>query len=109
MPKKRIKHRPKAELVRSPYRRTYPVFWTLHAREYTYRTYVPSLLAAFATNLKSSFKLCAWLVHGFVAFHELHHEDGEVLIGARADRDGHRTHAGGTLQMNLQGRNNIGM
>ena len=51
--------------------------------------------------LESSFELGARLVHGLVPLHELHDEDGEVLVGAGADGDGHGAHAGRAVKVDL--------
>ena len=55
--------------------------------------------------LESPFELGARLVHGLVPLHELHDEDGEVLVGAGADGDGHGANAGGAVEMNLKYHN----
>ena len=56
----------------------------------------------YCTNLKSSLKFSAGLVHGFASLHELNDEDGEVLVRSRANGDGHRSHARRRGQVDLK-------
>ena len=51
--------------------------------------------------LEAAFELGTRLVHGLVAFQQLHDKNSEVLVRSGAHRDGHGTHARGAAQMNL--------